>query len=158
MTLNRLKKCLPLKTTEFDVAKGIDDEPTFKWWVPYTLRRRDSVASRVNKKISMITHKHGAELPISVAQTKKLDEKTGNNLWMDRINREIKTLKVAFVVLENGDKIKFVHNKASGRLVFYARMTLEWKDRCVKDGRRTPKPKWSTFSRVVSRERVFVLH
>ncbi|GAX21971.1 hypothetical protein FisN_16Hh038 [Fistulifera solaris] len=29
--------------TEFAVARGIDDEPAFAWWVPLTLRRRNAI-------------------------------------------------------------------------------------------------------------------
>ena len=34
MPLNRLKKALPLETVEFNVSRGIDDEPPLKWWIP----------------------------------------------------------------------------------------------------------------------------
>ena len=78
--LNRIKQSLPLETTEFAVARGIDDEPAFKWWFPYTLRRRGRIKSGVNKRIITITHNHGVELSASVAYAKKLDEKNGNAL------------------------------------------------------------------------------
>ena len=156
MPLNRLKQSLPLETAEFAVARGIENEPAFKWWVPYTLRRRDRIIAGVNKRISRITHKYGVELPTSVAHAKILEEKNGNTLWMDAINREMENLRVAFDILEDGSKIPVGYHKASGHLVFDVRMTLERKARWVKDGHKTPEPEWSTFAGVVSRERKFV--
>ena len=87
----------PLETAEFAVARGIEDEPAFMWWVTYTLRRRDRIIAGVNKRISRTTHKHGVELPTSVAHAKNLDEKNGNALWTDAINREMEILKIVFL-------------------------------------------------------------
>ena len=41
-------------------------------------------------------------------------------------------------------------------MVFDVRMTLERKARWVKDGHKTPEPKWSTYAGVVSREKVCI--
>ena len=49
MPLNRLKQSLPLETAKFAVVRGIENEPAFKWWVIYTLRRRDRIIAGVNK-------------------------------------------------------------------------------------------------------------
>ena len=71
---------------------------------------------------------------------------------MDTINKEMKNLKVAFDMLEDGDKIIVCWNKASSHLVFDTLMTLECKYRWVKDGYRTPESEWSSFSGVISRK------
>jgi len=154
MPLNKLKQALPLETAEFAVARGIDDEPAFKWWVPYTLRRRDRIIAGINTRIRKVTHKYGVELPTSVDEARKLDQKNGNTLWTDAINKEMENLKVAFDILEDGAKPPVGYNKASGHLVFDVRMTLERKARWVKDGHKTPEPDWSTFAGVASRESV----
>ena len=107
--------------------------------------------------IRRIAHKHVVELQNSVDYAKNIDEKNGNTLWMDAINREMQNLKVAFDVLEDGAKIPVGHNKAHVHLVFDIRMTLVRKARWVKDGHRTPEPEWSTFLELC-RERVFVLN
>ena len=75
MPLNCFKKYLSLETAEFDVARRIKDEPTFKWRVRCTLRRRDAIKTSVNKRIIIFTQKHGAELSTSVVHAKKIDEK-----------------------------------------------------------------------------------
>ena len=35
----------PVHVAELAKAKGIDDEPEFSWWLPYTLRKRDVIIS-----------------------------------------------------------------------------------------------------------------
>ena len=80
MPLNRLKQSLLLETAEFTVARGIKNEPAFKWWVPYTLRRRDRIIAGVNKRVSRTTNTYSVEMPTSVDHAKKLAEKNGNTL------------------------------------------------------------------------------
>ena len=140
MPLNRFNQSFPLETAEFAVSRRIENEPAFKWWVPYTLRRQDRIIACVNKRVSRTTHKHGVELPTSVAHAKKLDENNGNTLWMDAINKEMENLKIAFDILEDGAKVPVGYHKASGHLVFGVRMTLERKARWVKDDHKTPEP------------------
>ena len=105
MPLNRLKESLPLETAKFAVTRGIDDEPAFKWWVPYTLRRRDRITYDLNKRISRTIHTHDVELQTLVTRDKKPEKKNGNTLWMDAIIREIENLNIAFDILEDGVKI-----------------------------------------------------
>ena len=154
MPLKLLKETLPIETAEFAVSRGIADEPAFKWWVPYTLRRRDRIIASVNSRIRKVTHKYGVELPTTVKQAQALDEKNGNTFWTDAINKEMENLKVAFDILDEGSKPPPGYKAASGHLVFDVRMTLERKARWVKDGHKTPEPEWSTFAGVVSRESV----
>jgi hypothetical protein len=37
----------------------LDDEPAFAWWVPYTLRRRDIILSKVKARVRKTTHEYG---------------------------------------------------------------------------------------------------
>ena len=78
--MNRLEKSLSLKTSEVNVARGIDDEHALKWWVPCTLSRRDRIISGVNKRIRRVTYKHGVELPTSLSHAKKLDDMNDNTI------------------------------------------------------------------------------
>jgi hypothetical protein len=39
--LKVLKETNPVDVAEFAVAREIDDQPAFNWWVPYTIRKRD---------------------------------------------------------------------------------------------------------------------
>jgi hypothetical protein len=39
-----------LETAEFAKARGIDREPAFAWWVPYTHEKRDTILAAVKKE------------------------------------------------------------------------------------------------------------
>ena len=41
--LKYLKDSNPVDVAEFAVIAGIDNEPAFKWWVPYTLRKKQQI-------------------------------------------------------------------------------------------------------------------
>ncbi len=154
LPLATMKESNPVCVAEFAVARGIDKEPAFAWWVPFTLRRRDRIISAVNSRVRKVSHKYGVELPRTVQEAHALDEKNGDTFWRDALNKEMGNLKVAFDILPEGSKPPPGYTKASGHLVFDVRMTLERKARWVKDGHRTPTPANSTYAGVVSRESV----
>ena len=85
MPLNQLKQYFPLETAKFSVPRCIDDEPTFKSWLPLNLRPRDMIVAGINKRTSRVTYKDGIDMPISVSRTCVNDD----TLWMDAINREM---------------------------------------------------------------------
>jgi hypothetical protein len=45
--LKILKESNPVQVAEYAKSCGIDGEPAFEWWVPYTLRKRDVIISAV---------------------------------------------------------------------------------------------------------------
>jgi hypothetical protein len=152
--LSVMKESNPIEVAEFAIAKGIADESAFCWWVPYTLRKRDRIISAVKARVKRVTHKYGVEIPRTVEEAYKLDEKNGNTLWRDAINKEMANLKVAFDIMDDSESLPPGWSRASGHMVFDVRMTLERKARWVKDGHRTPEPDNSTYAGVVSRESV----
>jgi hypothetical protein len=44
-----LKESNPVETAEYAVARGIQDEPAFNWWVNFTLKKREHIISAVKK-------------------------------------------------------------------------------------------------------------
>ena len=139
---------------EYAKACGIDDEPAFCWWVPYTLRKRDRIIAAVNSRVRKATHKYGIEIPTSMQHAKQLDEQNGNSLWMDSIKKEMSNVSVAFEILEPGQPIPVGWTKSSGHLVWDLKMDFTRKSRWVKDGHRTPDPEASNYAGVVSRKSV----
>ena len=69
-----LKNSNPIEVAEFTVVLGIDKEPAFTWWVPYTLRRRGRIIAGVNSRVKRTTHKYGIELPRSVDEALIFDK------------------------------------------------------------------------------------
>jgi hypothetical protein len=58
--LKDMKESHPVETAEFAKARGIADEPAFAWWVPYTLRKRDVILSKLKARIqkTLVTRKY----------------------------------------------------------------------------------------------------
>ena len=83
-----LKNLNPIEVAEFAVAGGIDKEPAFTWWVPYTLRRRDRIIPGVNYRVKRTTHKYGIELLRSFDEAIRFDKLNGNNFWSDAIKKK----------------------------------------------------------------------
>ena len=80
IALKILKESNPIETAEFAIARNIQDEPAFSWWVPYVMRKRDRIISSVNSRVKKVTHKYGVEIPSSVEHCYQLDMKNGNTL------------------------------------------------------------------------------
>ena len=43
ISLTHMKECHPLELVEYAWAQGIDQEPAFAWWVPFTLRKQEVI-------------------------------------------------------------------------------------------------------------------
>ena len=70
-----MKESHPVEVAEYARARGIDKDPTFKWWVPHTLKKRQVILAALKKKIRKATHKYGIEIPTSVEHAFELDRK-----------------------------------------------------------------------------------
>ena len=64
--LTDLKESHPCEAAKFAKAQGIVDKPAFAWWVPYTLRKRDIILSKIKARIQKTTHKFCIEVPTSM--------------------------------------------------------------------------------------------
>jgi hypothetical protein len=153
--LSVLKASNPVDVAEYAKARGIDTEPAFAWWVPYTLRKRDVIISAVTLHAHKTTHNYGVEIPSSIQHAFAIDKKNGNDTWARALKKEIANVGIAFEVLDNGKDPPPGWSKTSGHLVFDIKMSLERKARWVLDhGHLTPYADYSTYAGVVSRESV----
>ena len=84
------------------MVRGIDDEPVFALWVPYTLRKRDVIISGLNTCVKRKTHKYGIEVSKNTDEAMDLDRANGNEFWTNAVNLEISSIGIAFGVLEAG--------------------------------------------------------
>ena len=116
--LSVMKKYKPVEVAEFAVARGVDHEPSFRWWVPYTLRCRDFIIAGFKSRVKRVTHKYGVELTHSVQEAYDLDEKNGNTLWRDALNREMEKLKVPFYILPEGRSPPSGYFRSIGHIIF----------------------------------------
>ena len=105
--LSDLKESHPVQTAEYAVAQGIDHEPAFNWWVPHVLKKRDSIIAQVKRRSARYlkrTHKWGLEVPQSVDDALAIDKRKANTFWADAIAKEMKNVRVAFKILDDGER------------------------------------------------------
>jgi hypothetical protein len=77
--LKDLKESNPVDVAEYAVSRGIADEPAFRWWVPYTLKKRDRIIiAAINSRVKKKTHKYGLEVPTSVEHAREIDAQNGD--------------------------------------------------------------------------------
>eukprot|EP00980_Cylindrotheca_fusiformis_P025880 scaffold14789_cov72-Cylindrotheca_fusiformis.AAC.2 len=81
-----------VEVAEYAVANKIEEEPAFKWWVPYVLKKRNRILSKVKSKYWRTTHKFGIELPHSVEEAYEIDKRTGTLHWTKAIEKEMKKI------------------------------------------------------------------
>ena len=152
--LKVLKESNLMQVGEYVIARGIQDEPAFAWWVPYVMKKRNVIFAMVKARIHRMTHKYGIELPAPGKDIAKnafeLDRKNGNTLYMDALGKEMGNLNIAFEFLEHGQKAPPGWFRASGHIIFDVKMDFTRKAQSVKDGHKTPDSTTSSFAGVVS--------
>ena len=134
------------------MTRELDKMPAFAWWVPYTLKKRDTIIASVQQRIAKTTHNYEIEIPTSWKYAQEIDTKNSNHLWRDALAKEMKNVGVAFDVLENHQNVPVGWAKATGHLVWDVKIDFTQKARWVKDGHRTAYPLGTNYAGVVSRD------
>ena len=148
--LKSLKESNPVEIAEYVTAIGLDIEPAFKWWVPYTLKKRDTIIAAINTRVRRKTHKFGIRVPSNLREAKEIDEENGNTLWQDALAKEMFEVGVAFKILDDDEKMPVGYTLSSGHIIWDIKMDFTRKARWVKDGHRTPDLDDSKYAGVVS--------
>jgi hypothetical protein len=163
LSLVDLKESNPIELAEYAVANKIDHEPAFVWWVPFALRKRNRVISKLQKKYWRTTHKFGLECPNTVKRALEIDEETGTDFWYQAIKLEMEKVKVAYEVNEEWTPEQIRSGEAPGfigfqeircHLIMDIKMDFSRKARFVAGGHMTEAPAALTYSSVVSRDSV----
>jgi hypothetical protein len=156
--LSDLKESHPLECAQYAFAQGIEHEPAFNWWAPHVLKKRKHIISLVRKRQTRYlkrTHKFGVEMPRNAEHAKELDAANGNTLWQDAIAKEMEKVRVAFKILEGGERAPIGHQFIKCHLIFDVKMeNFQRKARFVAGGHMTEVPEAMTYASVVSRETV----
>jgi len=131
--LKILKESNPVQVSAYVIARRIQDEPVFAWWVPYDMRKRDIIVSMLKSRVRWTTHKYGIEMPAPgrdiIQNANDLDHKNGDTCWMDSLAKEMRNLNIAFEYLELGEKAPPGWFIASGHIVFDVKMDFMRKAR-----------------------------
>ena len=78
------------------MAANISMEPAFAWWVPHTLKKKNSINAKFKSKYWLKTHKCGINVPKNMKQAIELNRGNGNTLWWDALCLDIKNVCPAF--------------------------------------------------------------
>ena len=155
--LKELKETNPVEVSQYASDNRIIDQPAFDWWCPDLLKKRSRLikATKAAKKRHLRTNfKFGIELPRSVEHALELDAASGTTFWHDAIVKEMTNVRVAFRVLDAGDKAPPGYKHIPLRMIFDVKMDFTRKARLVAGGHLTDPPTEMTYSSVVSRESV----
>lgn len=154
VALRDLKESNPIEVAEYAQSAGIADEPAFAWWVPYTLKKRDSIIAKVSARTKKKTHKYGIEVPRDVRHALLLDKESKTTFWADAIKREMGEVRVAFDIKDEGHRVEPGREYLDCYMVFDVKMDFTRKARFVANGSKTKDLSTSTYAGVVSRETV----
>ena len=116
--LKDLKESNPVDIAEYVVGNRISEEAAFAWWVPYTLKKRDHIISKVKVRFLKKSHKFGVEVPNSVQGAYDLDMKNNNTFWRDAIHKEMTNVAVAFHILEHSENEPIGYEHITCHLIF----------------------------------------
>ena len=156
VSLADIKDSYPVQVADYAVTNQLTQEPAFRWWVPFILKKRERILKKVKTKYCWsVTNKYGLELPKSVAQALAIDKRTGTDFWEKAIEKEIRNVFPAFEFLKSDNiqvppRFQFVETY----FVFDTKMDLTRKARLVARGSMTEATKEETFASVVSRDTV----
>ena len=152
--LKDLKESNPIQVAEYTMANGLLDEPAFAWWAPWTLKQMRRTLKAMQTRYHRTTSKFGIELPKTVKRALEIDKETGTTFWRDAIEKEMRTVMVAFDILPEGAPKPTARSFLRCHLVFDIKAgSLRRKARFCADGSRID-PDGNTYASVVSRESV----
>ena len=55
--LKDLKESNPVECAEYAKTRRIDTDSTFRWWVPYTLKKKERIIAMVKSQLKANLHK-----------------------------------------------------------------------------------------------------
>ena len=153
--LKDIKESNPLEVAEYATRASISDEPAFAWWVNPTLKRRNKIIKQVQHRLVKKSTKFGIKVPESVDEALRLDVENGNSLWQKAIEKELGNVRIAFKLLEQGERLPAGSKLIPYHIIFDVKLDLTRKARLVAGGHRNKNvPTFTTFSTVASRDRV----
>ncbi len=155
-TLRDLKESNPIEVAEYAVANDLCDQLAFAWLVPFTLKKRDRIVAsiRTRAKHRKKDYKFGIELPRTIKRALEIDKETNTTFWADAIAKEMKHVRPAFNILDDGVKEPPGSKFIRCHMNFEIKMDFTRKARFVAGDSMTDLPTSLTYSSVVSRDSV----
>ena len=157
--LKDMKDSYPVQLADFAIANGISEEPAFAWWVPYVVRKRTAIISKVKSKYWERTHQYGIRVPKSMKEAILIDKENGDTQWQNAVKEEMTNNRIGFERYEGDIKDLVGYEEITGHLIFSIKLSENYrrKVRYVADGHKVETPASVTYSTVVSRDSVRIL-
>eukprot|EP00980_Cylindrotheca_fusiformis_P018168 scaffold5886_cov93-Cylindrotheca_fusiformis.AAC.2 len=152
--LKDIKESHPVKLAEYAVANKLIEEPAFKWWAPYMLKKRDRIIKAVKRRFHRKNEKFGLEIPNSVKRALEIDKETGTKYWEAALAKEMKNIWPVFEIKNEGERAPVGSTLIDLTIVFDVKMDFTRKARICARGDQTDPPSSITYASVVSRESV----
>ena len=151
-----MKHSYPVQLAIYAKKYNIDNEPAFSWWVPYTLKKKKAILSKVESKYWDRTHKYGIQIPKSVVEAYAIDKANNNTYWSDAIKAEMPKIINSVEKLTGEIHELKGYQQILGHLIFDVKFSENFrrKVRYVADGHRTKTPTSITYSTVVALDSV----
>ena len=154
VSLYDIKESNPIEMAEYAVANKLVEEPAFRWWVPYTLRKRDRIIKAMGKRFHRKVEKFGLRVPRNMNEALEIDRNTGTSFWTKAIQKEVRAVMPALKVLEENEMVPVASTLIDLLVIFDVKMDLTRKCRICARGDQTEAPTSVTYASVVSRESV----
>jgi hypothetical protein len=151
-----LKESNPVEIADYVVTHGLDSEPAFAWWVPFTLKRRNRIMAAVHKRYHKRTHKFGIEIPKTYEDCVRIDKENGNTYWQDAIQKEMAKVSIVFKTLGDDEQVPPTFQQMQCHMVYDVKMeNFQRKARLIAGGHMTEVTSATmTYASAVSRESV----
>ena len=95
VSLHDVKESNPVQMAEYAVANKLVEEPAFRWWVPYTLKKRDRIIKAMGKQFYRKLEKFGLKAPRNMKEALEIDRETGTSFWSKAIQKEVQAVMPA---------------------------------------------------------------
>ena len=96
VSLKKFKDSYPVQLADYAIHANIQNEPAFFWWTPSTIKKQQSIISKLKLKYWQSTHKYGRKIHKTIVDSIRINIANKNTLWQDVTQLEMKNNRVAF--------------------------------------------------------------
>jgi hypothetical protein len=139
---------------EYALANKLVHKPAFKWWVPYTLKKREQILSKLETHYMRREEKYGIQLPKTATEALQFDRETNTTMWADAITKEMSVILPAMRILDENSKPPIGYQEIPCPMEFDVKVDFTRKARYIGGGHVTRPPTIQTCASVVTRELV----
>ena len=159
IALKDMKQAYPVEVADYAIKCGINKEPAFAWWIPYTMKKRKAILKKIKTKYWERSHKYGIKIPHSIEEAKSIDRENGDTMWMDAIREEMRNNRKAFEEFSEDPSTLPGYQEITCHMIFDVKLSENFrrKARFVADGYKVKASSSVTYSTVVSRDSVRIL-